>query len=231
MVTNIAIDGTSGSGKSSVASKLADILNYYHLNTGQLYRAYALKCIQMGILEPTLEDVLKIVETTSVEVVFKDKKQITLLDGNDVTNILNDNKISAIASLISPYQELRNKVVSVQRELASKYNIIIEGRDIGTKIIPNAKYKFFITASVEARAERRFKQLKEMGKNVTYDEILQGLKERDDKDINRKHSPLVMAKDSILIDTSNLTFEQVVDLVLSHISKSDYKCDCKDCCK
>lgn len=233
MSINIAIDGTSGSGKSSVASKLADILKFYHLNTGQLYRAFAFKCLKLGLTEPNYEDVLTLIKTTKVDVKFKNKKQCTFLDGKDVTKYLNDNKIGTIASLISPYQELRNEVVFIQRDLASKYNIIIEGRDIATKIIPNADYKFFITASAEARAERRYKQLIEAGKQVTFEEILQGLKERDEKDINRENSPLIQSRDSVLIETSNLSFEEVVDLVLSYIDKKHYKNDQqeKDCLK
>lgn len=221
VMINIAIDGTSGSGKSSVAGIIADILKFYHLNTGALYRAYALKFINLGILEPKLEDVLSVIKNTKVDVKFKNGKQSTFLDGKDVSNLLNDNKISTIASIISPYQDLRNQVVKLQRGLAKKHNIVIEGRDIGTVIIPNAKYKFFITASAEARADRRYKQLKDAGKKVSYEEILNGLKERDEKDIKREHSPLVKAEDAILIDTSNLSLDEVVDVVLSYISKSD----------
>lgn len=222
MVINIAIDGTSGSGKSTVAGKLADKLHYYHLNTGQLYRAYALKCLNMDIKEPKKEDVLKLIECTKVEVKFENGKQSTYLDGVNVTSELNDAEISRVASIISPYIELRRCVIEIQRSMTKKHNIIIEGRDIGTVIIPSAKYKFFVTASVEARAERRYKQLIDAGKDVDYNQILNGLKERDEKDSKREVSPLVKSADAILIDTSNLNIEEVVDLMLSKIDKKDF---------
>jgi cytidylate kinase len=218
---NIAIDGTSASGKSSIANSLAKRLNYLHLNTGSLYRAYALKLLRQNITNPNLQDVLNLIDTTVVTVEYADNKQVTLLDGERVNELLEDNKVSAVASVISPYQELRDKVVALQRKLARENNIVIEGRDIATKIIPNAKYKFYITASDEVRAKRRFAQLVENGKNVTYEEILSALKERDIKDSTREHSPLVKADDAVLIDTSNINIEQSVDLILSYIYEKD----------
>lgn len=231
MVVNIAIDGTSGSGKSTVAGKLADKLRYYHLNTGQLYRAYALKCLNMGVAEPEKDDVLNLIKNTKVEVKFINGKQSTYLDGENVTNQLNDAEISRVASIISPFKELRMCVIEIQRSMAKLHNIIIEGRDIGTVIIPNAKYKFFVTASVEARAERRYKQLMEAGKNVDYNDILNGLKERDEKDTQREISPLIKANDAILVDTSNLGIEEVVDLMLSKIDKKDFCSHLDDECQ
>lgn len=231
MVVNIAIDGTSGSGKSTVAGKLADKLHYYHLNTGQLYRAYALKCLNMGVTEPEKDDVLNLIKNTKVEVKFINGKQSTYLDGENVTNQLNDAEISRVASIISPFKQLRECVIEIQRSMAKLHNIIIEGRDIGTVIIPNAKYKFFVTASVEARAERRYKQLIEAGKNVDYNDILNGLKERDEKDTQREISPLIKANDAILVDTSNLNIEEVVDLILSKIDKKDFRSCLDDECQ
>ncbi len=231
MVVNIAIDGTSGSGKSTVAGKLADKLHYYHLNTGQLYRAYALKCLNIGVVEPERDDVLNLIKNTKVEVKFINGKQSTYLDGENVTNQLNDAEISRVASIISPFRELRECVIEIQRSMAKLHNIIIEGRDIGTVIIPNAKYKFFVTASVEARAERRYKQLIEAGKNVDYNDILNGLKERDEKDTQREISPLIKAYDAILVDTSNLGIEEVVDLMLSKIDKKDFRSRLDDECQ
>ena len=231
MVVNIAIDGTSGSGKSTVAGKLADKLHYYHLNTGQLYRAYALKCLNIGVVEPERDDVLNLIKNTKVEVKFINGKQSTYLDGKNVTNQLNDAEISRIASIISPFKELRACVIEIQRSMAKLHNIIIEGRDIGTVIIPNAKYKFFVTASVDARAERRYKQLIEAGKNVDYNDILNGLKERDEKDTQREISPLIKANDAILVDTSNLGIEEVVDLMLSKIDKKDFRSHLDDECQ
>lgn len=231
MVVNIAIDGTSGSGKSTVAGKLADKLHYYHLNTGQLYRAYALKCLNMGVVEPEKDDVLNLIKNTKVEVKFINGKQSTYLDGKNVTDQLNDAEISRVAPIISPFKELRACVIEIQRSMAKLHNIIIEGRDIGTVIIPNAKYKFFVTASVEARAERRYKQLIKVGKNVDYNDILNGLKERDEKDTQREISPLIKANDAILVDTSNLGIKEVVDLMLSKIDKKDFRSGLDDECQ
>lgn len=227
MVVNIAIDGTSGSGKSTVAGRLADALHYYHLNTGQLYRAYALKCLNMGVVQPQKEDVLNLISNTKIDVKFVGGKQLTYLDGVDVTNQLNDAEIGRVASIISPFKELRACVIEIQRSMAKLHNIIIEGRDIGTVIIPNAKYKFFVTASVQARAQRRYKQLTDAGKNVDYNQILKGLKERDEKDTKREVSPLIKAEDAIMVDTSNLNIEEVVNLMLSKIDKSDFR-NCLD---
>ena len=221
MVINVAIDGTSGSGKSSIANGVAKKLRFLHLNTGSLYRAYALKLLINKIEYPTYQDVINLINTTKVDVKYQDNQQITFLDGKNVNDLLEDNRVSAIASIISPYKELRDKVVYLQRFLAQNNNIVVEGRDIATKIIPNAKYKFYITASDEIRAKRRYAQLIEKGKKVTLDEVLNALRERDIKDSTRVHSPLIMAEDAILIDTSNLTLEQSINLVLSYIDEKD----------
>ena len=223
MVVNIAIDGTSASGKSSIASGVAKALGYLHLNTGSLYRAYALKLLNENVLNPTIDDVIKLINSTDVNVEFVNGAQVTLLDGKAVDNLLNDNKVSKIASHISPFIELREKVVLLQRKLASMYNIVIEGRDIGSVIIPSAKYKFFVTASDEVRATRRLAQLKENNIVATFEDVLQGIKDRDVIDSTREHSPLVKTEDAILIDTSNINLQQGIDLVLSYIDDSDKK--------
>lgn len=214
---SIAIDGTSGAGKSSVADEISKKLGYLHLNTGELYRAYAYKYYSNGIDYNDRDILTTITKETHIDVKFIDNKQVTYLDGVDVSTKLHNPEMSKGASLVSQYKEIRESIKELQRSFAKKYNVIIEGRDIGTEIIPNATFKFFLTASTEERAKRRVKQLIEDGHKVDYEDILQGIKNRDYTDIHREISPLIQASDAILIDTSDLTFDEVVNKIINVI--------------
>lgn len=200
----IAIDGPSASGKGTVAQKIAKKLNLPYLNTGGIYRALGLKVHKAGI---DFEDVDKICEIA---------RQINPEDLE--SNELYTEKVGQMASKVAPIQKVRDILLDFQRNFA--YNTkgaVLDGRDIGTVICPDADYKFFITASTEVRAERRYKELNEKGKEVSYDEILQKLKARDKRDSERASSPMKKADDAILVDTSNMSREEVFEFVLSRI--------------
>lgn len=220
-MVNIAIDGTSGSGKSSISQSVATKIGFKHLNTGEFYRAFALNLIRNN-LDPNSEtDIEKLVKITNINVRFNEKNvQETILNGENVSSLLSEPNISENSAKISQYLTVRQKIRLIQRETAKKYNIIMEGRDIGTEILPNADVKFFITASLEERANRRYKQYLEKGVSATtYEEVLNSLKMRDYLDENRAIAPLKKADDAILVDSTNLTYDEVVNLISNIILK------------
>jgi len=211
----IAIDGPAGSGKSTVAKLLAKKLGYTYIDTGAMYRAVALKIKNLGIDPEDLNKVLKIMEETSIDLEPDENGVKVFLDGKDVSKDIRTEEIGKIASKIARYPQVRKILVQMQRELGKKArDVVIEGRDTGTVIFPDADIKFFFTASPKIRAERRYKELKEKGLDVSYDEILKEVKERDYLDTTRKDSPLKPAKDAIIIDTSDKNLDEVLQEVL-----------------
>lgn len=217
---SIAIDGTSGAGKSSVADEVCKKLNYLHLNTGELYRAIALKAKNSNIDYNDEEALNNMIASTNIDVKYIDGKQVVYLDGDNVAGKLHNPEMSKGASLVSQFRAVRESIKELQRKFASEFDIVIEGRDIGTEILPNATFKIFLTASPEARAERRVKQLIEDGQqNINYDEILEAIKKRDYTDTHREISPLKQADDAIFIDSSNLTFDEVVNKILDIVKR------------
>lgn len=217
---NIAIDGTSGSGKSSVATLLAKRLGVKHLNTGALYRAIAVYYIDNKLDYKDENVVNQHLFDINIDVKFDNNEQVTLLNGKALTGCLHLPITSDVSSTISQFGEVRESIKNLQVTLAQKYDIILEGRDIGTKILPDAKYKFFITASSSVRAKRRYKQLVEEGvENVNLVDIQKDIEERDYRDSHRKLSPLLVADGAVVVDTSNLTLEEVVEKVASIIEE------------
>ena len=214
---NIAIDGHVGSGKSSLAKGIAQKLNYHVLDTGAIYRGLACAYKDKGYREINDENINNFIKNIKVNVVFEKDIQKVLVDDVDYTPFLRTEETSTLASKISPFEELRSKVLKIQRDFANKYNCIIEGRDIGTVVLPNADVKFFVTAKEEVRAMRRYEQLKD--KSLSYEEILKDLRERDYKDEHRVVAPLKIAEDSILLDTSNMTLEQTIDKCVNIIEQ------------
>lgn len=215
---NIAIDGYVGSGKSTLAKGLAKKLNYKVLDTGAIYRGLACAYIARGYGEVCQESIDNFLNNCkTIEIFFKDELQHVVVCNVDYTQYLRTEEISMLAAQISPYKNLREKVKTIQQDFASKNNCIIEGRDIGTVVLPNADIKFFITASEEIRANRRFAQIKETPNSPTYENILKDLRERDYKDEHRLIAPLKPAKDSIIIDTSNMNLEQTIEYCLKII--------------
>lgn len=204
----IAIDGPAGSGKSTVAKKIAEKLNIIYIDTGAMYRAMTLKLkdIDKKFYEEACNN-------TNIE--FINNK--IFLDGKDVSSQIRSEEISKLTSDISKIDFVRKKLVSIQKEIADKNSVVMEGRDITTVVLPDADYKFYLNASPEIRAKRRTLQLKEKGLNADYEEILRDIKKRDNNDIKRENSPLKVADDAIVIDSSNLTAEESIEKILSYI--------------
>lgn len=214
----IAIDGPAGSGKSTIAKKLASKLGILFLSTGSLYRAMGLKCKLLN-LDPKQEQSAKKILNCDVDIKYIDGTQNVFLDGENVTNQINDEEIGGYASYISQHKCIREKCVELQRQIASMQKIVVDGRDIGSVVLPTAKYKFYLDADVHERAKRRYKDLVSKGISTSLEEVEEELKQRDYNDIHRKLSPLVLCKDAIKIDSTNLSIDQVVDEFLKIISK------------
>ncbi len=210
----IAIDGPAGSGKSTIAKKVADILGIEYIDTGAMYRAFTLKVLKSNIDINNVQQIVKLLDSTRIE--FKNRH--IYLDGIRVDEDIRDNSISNNVSNIAKIKEVREKMVEIQQELAKSNNVIMDGRDIGTVVLPNANYKFFVTASVEERARRRYKELLlKNADNITYEQILEEIKKRDEIDSNRKISPLRKSPDAYVIDTTNKTIDESVQEVISII--------------
>lgn len=218
---NIAIDGPSGAGKSTIAKAIAEKLNIIYLDTGAMYRAIALKMYRKGIDCNDNERVLEILDDIDLKVEYIDGIQKVLLDGEDVSEKIREHIISKMASDVSKIKEVRLKLVAIQREIAKNNNVILDGRDIASYVLPNADYKFYLTASAEERASRRYKELVEKGQKVEFITILNDIKDRDFNDMNREFAPLVSTKDSIYIDSTNYTLNETIDLILSYIKKDN----------
>ncbi len=213
----IALDGPSGSGKSTIAKKISNKLNILYLDTGAMYRATALKALKMGIDTFDEQGVLTFINDINLEIKYVDGAQRTYLDGEDVSEKIREPHVSMAASNISSLKCVRLKMVDMQRKIAGNMSCVLDGRDIGSYVLPNAQYKFYITASVDVRADRRFKELTLKGHTVDYEELKKEIEQRDFNDKNRDFAPLVQASDAILIDTSFMNIEQVVNKVLSYL--------------
>ena len=216
---NIALDGPSGSGKSTIAKALSKKLNILYLDTGAMYRACALKAHYLGVNCKNSDDVAKIVDLINIEVKYSDGAQITLLDGKDVSKEIRQNEISMKASDISAHMVVRKKLVELQRNIAKGIDCVLDGRDIGTNVLPNAKYKFFITASLEVRTQRRYDELLSRGQKVDFNELMEEIRVRDYNDSHREFAPLTQADDAVYIDTSKMSIEEVINEVLSKIKE------------
>lgn len=214
---NIAVDGPAGAGKSTVCKYIAEKLNIIHLDTGAMYRAAALKMLENNIDPQDEEKVVPLLNSTDIKVEYVDGQQRIILDGKDVSEQIRRHIISQAASDISKIKQVRLKLVEIQRQIALGTSVIMDGRDIGSFVLPNADFKFYLTATAEERAKRRLIDLREKGQDESYDEILQSIIMRDENDKNREFAPLIQAEDAVLIDTTNLTFEQVCEKILSII--------------
>ena len=218
-IYNIALDGPAGSGKSTISKILGKKLNILCLDTGAMYRTCALKCMKENVSVESEASVSAIMEKLNLEVKYENGEQRTFLDGMDVSEEIRRPEISMLASKVSALGCVREKMVALQREIAQKNSCILDGRDIGTNVLPNAKYKFYLTASPEVRAMRRSKENSQKGFDTPYDEILEEIKKRDFQDKTRKIAPLSKADDAILIDSSELTIEEVVEFIENKIQE------------
>lgn len=218
---NIAIDGPAGAGKSTVAGAVARRLGILHLDTGAMYRTLALKALRIGANPNIAAEVEPMLEDTDVQVVFRDGVQYFLLDGEDVTGLIRTPEVSKAASDIAVIPAVRLKLVELQRMIAGQYDVVMDGRDITTYVLPEAKYKFFITAASWVRAQRRLKELKEKDPftTITLEELQAAIESRDRTDSNRAFAPLRQAEDAQLVDTTDLSVEQAVRAVLDRIEQ------------
>ncbi len=214
---NIAIDGPSGAGKSTIAKDLSKKLNFIYVDTGAMYRAIALYFYENDI-DISLEDVVSFhLSNIDIDIKYEDGKQIVLLNGKDVSESIRTEKIGGMASSISVFSEVRSKLLNLQRNLAMKNKVVMDGRDIASHVLPNADLKIYLTASVDTRADRRYKELKEKGLDVNLEEIKKEIEIRDYRDTNREIAPLRQVKEAILIDSSNLSIEEVVEKIISFV--------------
>ena len=209
---NIAIDGYSSCGKSTIAKSIANKYSMRYIDTGAMYRAVTLYCMRNGIIKSQVvhrDNLLKFLNKISINFEFNliKKKSETILNGENVEDLIRGIEVSDNVSIIAQIKEVREKLITLQQEIGKVKNVVMDGRDIGTKVFPDAKLKLFITARAEIRAKRRHDELIKKGNNVTFNEILRNLNDRDTYDINRKINPLLQAKDAILIDNSDLSIE------------------------
>lgn len=216
-IIRIALDGPSGSGKSTIAKKLSAKLNILYLDTGAMYRATALKALSLNIDTFDAEGVKTFIDDINLEIKYIDGTQHTYLDGQDVSEKIREPHVSMAASNISSLKCVRLKMVEMQRKIASQMSCVLDGRDIGSYVLPDADFKFYVTASVDVRADRRYKELVLKGHKVDFAQLKQEIEQRDYNDKNRDFAPLTKAEDAIEIDTSFMTIEQVIRKVTSYI--------------
>ena len=218
-IIRIALDGPSGSGKSTIAKRLSSKLNILYLDTGAMYRATALKAISLGVDTLDEKKVSEFINDIDLEIKYINGTQHTFLDGEDVSERIREPHVSMAASNISSLKCVRLKMVDMQRKIAGEMSCVLDGRDIGSYVLPNADFKFYITASVEVRADRRFKELMLKGHKVDFEQLKQEIEQRDYNDKTRDFAPLTKAVDAIEIDTSFMNVEQVISKVISHIER------------
>lgn len=217
---NVAIDGPGGAGKSTISRAAAQKLGFVYIDTGAMYRAAALFCLRLGIdIRRDAERTAAAVDSVYIDINYMPDGQHIYLNGEDVSTQIRTPEVSMGASEVSAIGRVREKLVALQRELAASKNVIMDGRDIGTKVLPDAQVKIFLTASAEIRAKRRFNELAAKGEAVSFDAVLKDIEKRDRNDETRAVSPLKPAEDSVLLDTGNLTFEQSLTAVLNIIEK------------
>lgn len=218
-IINIAIDGPAGAGKSTVAKWIAEIMHLTYVDTGAMYRALGLKAVRNGIDPGDAEAVAPMLTDTTVTFIKINGEQHVVLDGEDVNEFIRTEEISHAASVISTLPEVRQKLVDLQREIARSTDTVMDGRDIGTVVLPNTPYKFYVTASAEVRAKRRFIEYQQKGilGDMTYEDVLNEVKTRDERDMNREFSPLRPAENAVIIDTSEMSIDEAVDAVIEDI--------------
>ena len=219
MPVSIAIDGPVGAGKSTIADDLACSLGFLHLDTGAMYRAFGLKAVRLGLDMADAACMEALMKETSIDVRLEGGSQRTLLDGEDVTALIRTPEISRAASLVSKVPGVRKGMVSLQRACAQGVDIVLEGRDIGTNVLPDASFKFYLNASAEARAMRRWKELAEKGTEISFEQVLSDVNARDDQDMHREIDPLRCAEDAVEIDTTSMTRDEVVALLAETVRK------------
>lgn len=214
MSMNIAIDGPAGAGKSTIARRVAKELSFIYVDTGAMYRAMALYLLRREVNKDDTEQIGNICQDAEISIEYQNGEQTVLLNDENVNSYLRTEEVGNMASVSSAVPRVREKLLSLQRKLARDMSVVMDGRDIGTTILPDADVKIYLTASSLTRAKRRYLELQEKGTVCNLDEIQKDIEERDQRDMNREISPLRQAEDAVLVDSSDLTIQQVVDRIL-----------------
>ena len=218
-IYNVAIDGPAGAGKSTVARRAAAELGFVYVDTGAIYRAVALAVLAREVDSASEAAVASLLKDTTVRLQWERGLQHLVLNGADVTDRLRSPEVSDASSRVSAFSAVRRFLLETQREIARQQSVIMDGRDIGTDVFPNARYKFFITATAEERAKRRYRELMEKGENVSYEETLESIIQRDYNDSHREVSPLRKAEDAEEVDTTDMTIDDVISYICDKIEK------------
>ena len=213
MSMNVAIDGPAGAGKSTIAKKVAKEMGFIYVDTGAMYRSLALYFIRQGIDKDDETKISEAVKDCNVTIDYVNGEQQVILNGENVTGLIRTEEVGNMASASSVFKDVRTKLVSLQQDLAKSKDVIMDGRDIGTCVLPEAQVKVFLTASVDERASRRYKELVEKGEKPDLEKIKKDIEERDYRDSHRENSPLRQAEDAVLVDSSNMTIEEVVNAI------------------
>lgn len=213
MSINIAIDGPAGAGKSTIAKKLAKELGFVYVDTGAMYRSMGLYFLRKGVDGKDEAAIQAGCTEISVSIQYENGEQQVLLNGENVSGLIRTEEVGKMASTISAYGFVRDTLTELQRNLARTQNVIMDGRDIGTCILPKADVKIYLTASVECRATRRYKELLGRGVDANYDEIAADIAKRDEQDMNREVAPLRQAEDAVLVDSSDMNIDEVVEAI------------------
>ena len=219
MSKQIAIDGPAGAGKSTIAKKVAATLGFIYVDTGAMYRAMALYMIKEGINPGETNKIVDKCKSADITIKHENGEQVVYLNGENVNGLIRTEEVGNMASSVSVIGFVRQKLVELQQKLANETDVVMDGRDIGTVVLPNADLKIYLTASSKVRAERRYKELTEKGVSCNIDDIERDIVERDYRDMHREISPLKQAEDAVLIDSSNYTIEEVAKKIIDCYSK------------
>lgn len=219
---NVAIDGPAGAGKSSIAKAVAKDTGYIYADTGALYRSVAYYTISKSVSPDDTAAVISLLDGLNISLEYRDGQQRVLVNGSDVSDMIRTPEVSMGASKVSAIPEVRTFLFDLQKKIAAENNIIMDGRDIGTVVLPDAQLKIFLTASAEERARRRFAELKDT-EGVTFESILADIIKRDENDMNRAVSPLKQADDAVLVDTTSMTIDEVIALLKKMIKETEEK--------
>ena len=210
---NVAVDGPAGAGKSTIAKLVAEKKGYIYVDTGAMYRGLAIHFLDRGIKAEETEKVIEACKDANVRICYENGVQQVYLNGTNITGRLRDEAVGRMTSKCSVIPAVREKLLDLQRELARTQDVIMDGRDIGTCVLPDADVKVYLTASVKTRAKRRYDELTAKGESGDFDEIAKDIKERDERDMNRATAPLKQAKDAVLVDSSDMSIEEVVETI------------------
>ena len=212
---NVAIDGPAGAGKSTIAKLVAKEKGYIYVDTGAMYRGLAIHFLDKGIQPQETEKVIEACKDAEVTIAYEDAVQHVYLNGKDISSRLRNEEVGNMASVTSAIPEVRKKLLELQQNLAKTQNVIMDGRDIGTCVLPHADVKVYLTASVETRAKRRYQELQEKGEDCNLEEIAHDIEERDRRDMTREIAPLKQAEDAVLVDSSDMTIDEVVTEIVA----------------